>query len=191
MSATATVTKTATTAQLTAVALHTLDASHASVSVSWVTNGYTTYFGQYVVGETDAGGKFRTDRPIETWSANAFAQKFFEPGATGTSADRLVCESQVGVTLQPRPTTSLGYGVQECAQVHINPSNGFFTTTGSTTITPQPISTFRMSLSRHRRCIRTVLKRLVKPLKTSLERGLSLALSLRWLLPFLVHLSRI
>ncbi|KAH8813556.1 hypothetical protein DL96DRAFT_1561500 [Flagelloscypha sp. PMI_526] len=138
---TATLTTTATSANLTVVALHTLDVNHASVSISWNADKFTTYLDHYVVGETDAAGKFRADRPIETWSSHAFVHKFFEPGATGSLDDRLACTNQVYATLQPRPTTTLGYAVQECADVHVNPKNNFLTTTGYTTITPLPVKT--------------------------------------------------
>ncbi|KAH8813558.1 hypothetical protein DL96DRAFT_1759093 [Flagelloscypha sp. PMI_526] len=141
MNKTPTTTLTLTSTNLTVVALHTLNTAHASASINWNAYTETTELNYYVVGETDASGKFRLDRPIETWSGNY--KTFFEPGATGSSADRLICHDQQYVTLEPNPSTTLGYAVQECAKVHIYHNNlgDHSTTTGSVTITPRPIKT--------------------------------------------------
>ncbi|KAH8813560.1 hypothetical protein DL96DRAFT_1821335 [Flagelloscypha sp. PMI_526] len=140
MGGAATATLTSTSNNLTVVALHTLNPSQASVSILWNTHS-TTELDHYVVGETNAAGKFRLDRPLETWYP--LHNTFFEPGATGSSADRLECQDQHDKTPKPTATTSLGYAVQECAKVHIyNDNFGTHSTiTGSVTITPRPVKT--------------------------------------------------
>ncbi|KAH8810142.1 hypothetical protein DL96DRAFT_554597 [Flagelloscypha sp. PMI_526] len=139
---TKTVTTTATTANLTAVAIHTFDSSHVSASISWVAGTETTYLAQYVIGETDEAGNFRSDRPIETWRPHAdiIPNQFSEPGATN---DFLYCVDQNPSTLPSAPTgtPTLGYAIQDCTQMHVMSGSILPTQTGITTITPVPVTT--------------------------------------------------